>query len=233
MGVDARGPGKAVSLRPVSPGTVKAGHPDAGRMPMIGAEPEEAPETRHSGKSIRTAFLLTVLTGWFGGHKFYFGTWTTGLYYLVFCWTGIPLLLSLSHARQMRRMSEGAVRERFFGEVAANEEADYLMKAHGLNGEVELHESTIRITRESLFARLAGAREGEFHVGGIDAVELKEPGLVTNGYVQFGLNERDLDSNIFEATGAFDAVTFVHGWTGAFRAIRDGIERRKAALEGD
>lgn len=34
---------------------------------------------------------LAVLTGWFGGHRFYAKHYKTGMLYLLFCWLGIGL----------------------------------------------------------------------------------------------------------------------------------------------
>ncbi len=39
--------------------------------------------------------LLTFFLGAFGAHKFYLGKWVQGIFYLLFCWTGIPGLIAL------------------------------------------------------------------------------------------------------------------------------------------
>ena len=50
----------------------------------------------NSKKKNRTlAGVLAILTGTLGIHKFYLGQWKKGLLYLLFFWTGIPMLLSL------------------------------------------------------------------------------------------------------------------------------------------
>lgn len=38
---------------------------------------------------------LCLFLGGAGVHKFYSGKWVQGLLYLAFCWTGIPLILSI------------------------------------------------------------------------------------------------------------------------------------------
>jgi hypothetical protein len=46
-------------------------------------------------KNRTTALLLTLFLGGLGGHHFYMGNVFTGVMYLLFCWTFIPLLLSI------------------------------------------------------------------------------------------------------------------------------------------
>ena len=45
-------------------------------------------------KSKTTAVLLCFFLGGFGAHKFYLGRTTAGIFYLFFCWTFIPAILS-------------------------------------------------------------------------------------------------------------------------------------------
>lgn len=45
-----------------------------------------------------TYFLLAFFLGGLGAHKFYAGQIVTGLTYILFCWTGIPALLSVVEA---------------------------------------------------------------------------------------------------------------------------------------
>ena len=46
-------------------------------------------------RSSATGVLLCVLLGAFGAHHFYMQKMKLGTLYLLFCWTGIPLLASL------------------------------------------------------------------------------------------------------------------------------------------
>lgn len=45
-------------------------------------------------KNKGTAVVLCLFFGFFGIHKFYLGNNVLGLLYLIFCWTGIPLILA-------------------------------------------------------------------------------------------------------------------------------------------
>jgi len=53
-----------------------------------------------------TAALLALFLGGLGAHKFYLGRSGMGLIYLVFCWTTVPLLISLVEGIQFLSMSE-------------------------------------------------------------------------------------------------------------------------------
>ena len=48
-----------------------------------------------SMKKQTVALLLASTLGLFGIHRFYLGQRSSGLLYLLFCWTGIPALLAL------------------------------------------------------------------------------------------------------------------------------------------
>jgi len=44
-------------------------------------------------KNRSTAAFLAMLLGWLGAHKFYLGRPVSGIFYLLFFWSGIPGLL--------------------------------------------------------------------------------------------------------------------------------------------
>ena len=45
--------------------------------------------------SRKTYIWRAVLTGWMGGHRFYTHQYKTALIYLLTCWTGFPLAMTL------------------------------------------------------------------------------------------------------------------------------------------
>ena len=49
----------------------------------------------HTRKSKGLALTLCFFGGWFGLHEFYLRNYFTGSLYLLFCWTFIPLVLSV------------------------------------------------------------------------------------------------------------------------------------------
>lgn len=48
-----------------------------------------------SEKNKVTAGVLAILLGGIGAHKFYLGQIVQGIIYLLFSWTGIPLILGI------------------------------------------------------------------------------------------------------------------------------------------
>ena len=56
------------------------------------------PEQQLPYKNRIIAALLAFLMGTFGVHKFYLGKIFSGILYLVFCWTGIPSIISFFEA---------------------------------------------------------------------------------------------------------------------------------------
>ena len=51
--------------------------------------------TSPSGRNRLTAAMFALLLGGIGAHKFYLGKVGMGIFYLLFCWTFIPLIASL------------------------------------------------------------------------------------------------------------------------------------------
>jgi len=61
---------------------------------------------RLTGKRKSTALLWAIFLGGFGAHKFYLGRTGWGVIYLLFCWTGIPVIISLIEVIVLILMSE-------------------------------------------------------------------------------------------------------------------------------
>lgn len=64
-------------------------------------------------KSKGIAGVLAILLGSFGVHKFYLGLAGQGIFYLLFCWTWIPMLLGLIEGIMFLATSEEEFDERF------------------------------------------------------------------------------------------------------------------------
>ena len=58
-----------------------------------------------------TAFVLALLLGGFGAHRFYLRQWGWGTVYLVFCWTLIPLVASWVECFSIMKRTENNNRE--------------------------------------------------------------------------------------------------------------------------
>ena len=70
-------------------------------------------EDNGSGKSKITAVLLAFFLGGIGAHKFYLGSIGLGILYLLFFWTGIPLIIALIEGIVYLRMSEEAFKAKY------------------------------------------------------------------------------------------------------------------------
>ncbi|MGL4676830.1 MAG: NINE protein [Brevinema sp.] len=61
---------------------------------------------QEGGKSKTTAALLALFLGGVGVHKFYLGQTGTGILFLLFCWTLIPVILAFIDFFTLLAMSD-------------------------------------------------------------------------------------------------------------------------------
>jgi TM2 domain-containing membrane protein YozV len=80
----------------------KAGSAGGKKRDIIKAASEHYPE----GKNRLTAACLALFLGNFGAHKFYLGERDAGFFYLMFCWTLIPWVVSCFEAIHYFTMSQ-------------------------------------------------------------------------------------------------------------------------------
>lgn len=59
-----------------------------------------------SSKNKVTAALLAIFLGGIGAHKFYLGQIKVGVVYLLFSWTGIPLLVGIIEGLMLLGMND-------------------------------------------------------------------------------------------------------------------------------
>ncbi len=59
---------------------------------------EQTKKEDHKSKNHITAGLLALFLGSFGIHKFYLRGYAQGVLFLLFCWTGFPLIVSIAEA---------------------------------------------------------------------------------------------------------------------------------------
>lgn len=64
-------------------------------------------------KNQTTTVMLALFGGLFGSHHFYLGNRMRGLFCLIFCWTGFPLILSLIDAFRIALTDEEQFERRF------------------------------------------------------------------------------------------------------------------------
>lgn len=66
-----------------------------------------------SDKNRVTAGVLAILLGGIGAHKFYLGQSGQGIFYLLFSWTGIPLLIGIIEGVMYLAMSEAEFQNKY------------------------------------------------------------------------------------------------------------------------
>jgi TM2 domain-containing membrane protein YozV len=93
------------SSQPAPPASAPSAVPNATLARPL--EPPVGPATlvRVGGRSRSTAIFLSLALGWMGAHRFYLGHSRSGILYLIFCWTYIPLVLSVLSAFKIMGMS--------------------------------------------------------------------------------------------------------------------------------
>jgi TM2 domain-containing membrane protein YozV len=64
-------------------------------------------------KDKTVAALLALFVGWVGVHKFYLGEAGAGIWYIIFCWTGIPALIGFFECIGLLVMSENDFNARY------------------------------------------------------------------------------------------------------------------------
>ena len=66
-----------------------------------------------SSKNKVTAALLAILLGGIGAHKFYLGQTVAGIIYLLFSWTGIPLIIGVIEGLIILGMNDQAFAQKY------------------------------------------------------------------------------------------------------------------------
>ena len=110
-----------------------------------------------------------------------------------------------------------------------------MIEAKGHNGTVRFDGQTVIIAREGIAARLThGGGEKHILIGQISAVQLKMPGALTNGFIQFSLpgaveGHAAKGHRTAEAGKDENSVLFTPKQKGDFVAVRDAVEQAIAA----
>ena len=105
-----------------------------------------------------------------------------------------------------------------------------LYSVKGVNGQIEVHEDKIIITRKGLLGFTSQGLAGEktIPISAIQSVQFKEGGMLTNGFIQFAvLGGREKQGGLLAATQDENTVMLRMGeQTEIGRKIKDYIESR-------
>jgi hypothetical protein len=103
------------------------------------------------------------------------------------------------------------------------------MSAKGVNGQLELLEGRIRISRKGVLGFLTQGLKGdkEINISSISSIQWKKAGAFTNGYIQFAFHGgAEAKGGLFQATQDENSIMFTKAQEAEFEKIRDEVHRR-------
>ena len=106
------------------------------------------------------------------------------------------------------------------------------IEVKGLNGQLELTDSVLRIKRKGVFALMTQGLKGdkEIRISQISSVQLKNANILVNGYIQFAfMGGQEAKGGLFEGANDENTVVFRASEQAAFVAFKDELQRRIAA----
>jgi glutaredoxin-related protein len=110
---------------------------------------------------------------------------------------------------------------------------EFIDYAEGTNGAIKVHNTTIELVRKGLNARLLGLRGNkEIQISSITSIQFKEPGMLTNGFIQFSFSgSQERKGGVFDATKDENSVVFTKKNLKNFVMIRDLINQKRDELQ--
>jgi predicted Zn-dependent peptidase len=108
-----------------------------------------------------------------------------------------------------------------------------LMEVHGVNGQIQLLEDRIRISRKGFMGLMTQGLKGDkdILIAHISSIQFKKAGFFWNGYIQFAfLGGQESKSGLFDAVQDENTVVFDTGQQQSFDALKGAIEQKMAAL---
>ena len=114
----------------------------------------------------------------------------------------------------------------------SNPEPQKFMYAEGTNGTLRVNHSTIELIRKGMTARLLGLRGNkEILISSINAIQFKEPAMLTNGFIQFVFSgSSESKGGVFDATKDENSIVFTKKHLKQFALLRDVINQKRDDL---
>ena len=109
-------------------------------------------------------------------------------------------------------------------------EEDVVLRATGVNSEVELLEGVVRIRRRKILGFLSQASKSEkdILISEISCIEFRKAGLFSDGYIHFTYEGGGRKGSRDDLKGDDSAVFFRGGQQKAFEALRQAVEEAMA-----
>ena len=104
--------------------------------------------------------------------------------------------------------------------------------AEGTNGTLKVNDSTIELIRKGINAKLLGLRgDKEILISSITAIQFKEPGMLTNGFIQFAFSgSNESKGGVFDAAKDENSIVFTKKNLKQFTYLRDLINNKRHEL---
>jgi len=112
--------------------------------------------------------------------------------------------------------------------------SDMIMEVKGLNGQLEMTESVIRIKRKGAMALLTQGLKGnkEILISQISSIQFKKASSFFRGFIQFAfVGGQEAKGGIFQATQDENTVMFRVSQQPAFEAFRDELQKRITGMK--
>lgn len=105
--------------------------------------------------------------------------------------------------------------------------------AKGTNGTLVVKENTIEIVRSGLNARLLGLRGNkEILIKNITSIQFKQPGLLTNGFIQFAFSgSSESKGGVFDATKDENSIVFSKSELKNFERLKNIINEKRSSAK--
>lgn len=105
--------------------------------------------------------------------------------------------------------------------------------AKGTNGTLVIKDYTIEIVRSGLNARLLGLRGNkEILIKNITSIQFKQPGLLTNGFIQFAFSgSSESKGGVFDATKDENSIVFSKSELKNFERLKNIINEKRSSAQ--
>lgn len=104
-----------------------------------------------------------------------------------------------------------------------------LISALGVNGQIELFRDHLVIKRKGVMGFITQGLKGdkEIRISSISSVQMKAPGALTNGYIQFAFHGgQEAKGALFQSVSDENSVLFKAEQAAAFRALASAVRAR-------
>ncbi len=113
---------------------------------------------------------------------------------------------------------------------------EVILTAKGINGQIDLFQNILRIRRKGALSFISQGLKGEkeIQISQISAVQIKKPGVWTNGYIQFSfLGGQENKKGLFSATQDENTIIFNPRQQRDFIALKEKLDQIIASGSSD